>query len=85
MNTKINIAIDGHSSCGKSTIAKAISKRYKMRYIDTGACIETFVCIVLQNNLISKIKLMKHYWKLICQIFLWNLNITRTRKHLKHI
>ena len=39
MNDKINIAIDGYSSCGKSTIAKAISKRYQMRYIDTGLCI----------------------------------------------
>lgn len=34
---KINIALDGHSSCGKSTIAKALAKRLGYTYIDTGA------------------------------------------------
>jgi cytidylate kinase len=34
---KIIIAIDGHSSTGKSTFAKAISKRYGLTYVDTGA------------------------------------------------
>ena len=57
MNAKINIAIDGHSSCGKSTIAKAISKRYQMRYIDTGAMYRAICLYCLQNNLISKYKI----------------------------
>ena len=57
MKTKINIAIDGHSSCGKSTIAKAISKRYQMRYIDTGAMYRAICLYCLQNNLISKNKI----------------------------
>ena len=48
MNDKINIAIDGHSSCGKSTIAKAISKRYSMRYIDTEQCTELFAYTVYE-------------------------------------
>lgn len=34
---RIIIAIDGHSSCGKSTFAKMIAKRYGYKYIDTGA------------------------------------------------
>ena len=34
MSSKINIAIDGHSSCGKSTIAKSIAVKYNMNYID---------------------------------------------------
>jgi len=34
---KINIAIDGYSSCGKSTIAKALAKEFNYIYIDTGA------------------------------------------------
>lgn len=34
---KINIALDGHSSCGKSTIAKALAKRLGYTYVDTGA------------------------------------------------
>ena len=46
MNTKINIIIDGHSSCGKSTIAKAISKRYNMRYIDTGANVQSYLFVL---------------------------------------
>ena len=39
MSLFFNIAIDGHSSCGKSTIAKSIAKKYGMRYIDTELCI----------------------------------------------
>lgn len=31
------IAIDGFSSCGKSTVAKALAKRIGLRYIDSGA------------------------------------------------
>ena len=31
------IAIDGYSSCGKSTVAKAIAKRLRLSYIDSGA------------------------------------------------
>lgn len=34
---KINIAIDGYSSCGKSTLAKDIAKKLNYRYIDSGA------------------------------------------------
>lgn len=34
---KINIAIDGHSSCGKSTIAKALAKKLNYFYVDSGA------------------------------------------------
>ena len=34
---KIIVAIDGHSSCGKSTIAKSLAKHLHYLYIDTGA------------------------------------------------
>ena len=54
MCKKINIAIDGHSSCGKSTIAKSISQKFQMRYIDTGAMYRAITLFCLQNNLISK-------------------------------
>jgi len=37
MATKYSIAIDGHSSSGKSTIAKGLAKLLKYKYIDTGA------------------------------------------------
>jgi cytidylate kinase len=37
MNNKIIVAIDGYSSCGKSTIAKALAKHANYTYVDTGA------------------------------------------------
>ena len=37
MPNKIIVAIDGYSSCGKSTIAKGLAKRLNYIYIDTGA------------------------------------------------
>ena len=54
MCKKINIAIDGHSSCGKSTIAKSISQKFQMRYIDTGAMYRAVTLFCLRNNLISE-------------------------------
>ena len=35
--SRINIAIDGHSSAGKSTMAKSLAKELNYVYIDTGA------------------------------------------------
>lgn len=37
MENKIVVAIDGYSSCGKSTIAKALAKYAGYTYVDTGA------------------------------------------------
>lgn len=37
MVNKIIVAIDGYSSCGKSTIAKALAKHAGYTYVDTGA------------------------------------------------
>ena len=37
MVQKIIVAIDGYSSCGKSTIAKALAKHAGYTYVDTGA------------------------------------------------
>ncbi len=37
MSSKINIAIDGHSSCGKGTLAKNIAKELGYTFIDSGA------------------------------------------------
>ena len=35
--SKITVAIDGYSSCGKSTLAKALAQKLHYNYIDTGA------------------------------------------------
>jgi len=37
VNKKISIAIDGYSSCGKSTLAKALARKLHYNYLDTGA------------------------------------------------
>ena len=50
---RITVAIDGHSSCGKSTMAKALAKRIGYAYIDTGAMYRAVTLFALQNGLIT--------------------------------
>lgn len=54
MSLPFNIAIDGYSSCGKSTIAKSIADRYSMRYIDTGAMYRAITLYCMRNKIIVK-------------------------------
>lgn len=49
----ITIAIDGHSSCGKSTMAKDLAKEIGYIYIDTGAMYRAVTLFAMQNGLIS--------------------------------
>ena len=49
---KIIIAIDGHSSCGKSTFAKAIAARLGYIFIDTGAMYRAVTLYALENGAI---------------------------------
>lgn len=44
------IAIDGYSSCGKSTIAKALAKKLNLPYIDTGAMYRAVTYYFIQHN-----------------------------------
>ena len=53
MSLTFNIAIDGHSSCGKSTIAKSIAQKYGMRYIDTGAMYRAITLYFMRNDIIK--------------------------------
>lgn len=48
---KITIAIDGHSSCGKSTMAKDLAKAIGYVYVDTGAMYRAVTLYALRNNL----------------------------------
>ena len=48
--SKIIIAIDGYSSCGKSTTAKAVAARMGYAYIDTGAMYRAVSLYFHQNN-----------------------------------
>lgn len=50
---RITIAIDGHSSTGKSTMAKALAKRIGYAYVDTGAMYRTVALFALRNKLIK--------------------------------
>ena len=50
----ITIAIDGHSSCGKSTMAKDLAKEIGYIYIDTGAMYRAVTLYSLQHGLITE-------------------------------
>jgi len=53
MNNKINIAVDGFSSCGKSTLAKQLAQHLQYIYLDTGAMYRTVTLYAMNNNIIS--------------------------------
>lgn len=53
MSLPFNIAIDGHSSCGKSTIARSIAEKYGMRYIDTGAMYRAITLYCMRSMIIQ--------------------------------
>ncbi|MGB1206930.1 MAG: (d)CMP kinase [Chitinophagales bacterium] len=50
MNKKIIIAIDGHASCGKSTLAKTIAKNLEYIYLDSGAMYRAVTLYVIENG-----------------------------------
>lgn len=50
--TKINIAIDGFSSCGKSTLAKNLAKHVGYLYLDTGAMYRAVTLYAMNNSYI---------------------------------
>ena len=51
---KITIAIDGYSSCGKSTMAKDLARRIGYVYVDTGAMYRAVTLFALRNNLFNE-------------------------------
>ncbi len=68
-NKRITIAIDGHSSCGKSTMAKALAKRIGYAYIDTGAMYRAVTLYCLKHDMIkgdevNKPRLRRHMPKI---------------------
>jgi cytidylate kinase len=50
MDRKIIIAIDGYSSCGKSTLAKDLATRLEYKYIDTGAMYRAVTFYLLRQK-----------------------------------
>jgi len=54
LSSRFNIAIDGFSSCGKSTLAKALAKRLRLRYIDTGAMYRAIALFACREGLLNE-------------------------------
>ncbi len=52
MDKKITIAVDGFSSCGKSTLAKQLAAKLGYVYIDSGAMYRAVTLYALRNNMI---------------------------------
>jgi cytidylate kinase len=53
----IIIAFDGHSSCGKSTVAKAVAKAINFIYIDSGAMYRAVTLLAMRNEMIKESKI----------------------------
>ena len=53
---KITIAIDGHSSCGKSTMAKDLARTVGYVYVDTGAMYRCVTLYALRNGLFKEVR-----------------------------
>ena len=51
---KITIAIDGHSSCGKSTMAKDLAREVGYVYVDTGAMYRSVTLYALRHGLFNE-------------------------------
>jgi cytidylate kinase len=56
---KIIIAIDGHSSTGKSTLAKQLAKKLGYIYVDSGAMYRAVTLFAIENNYIDENKFDK--------------------------
>jgi len=56
---KIIVAIDGYSSCGKSTIAKALAKHACSTYVDTGAMYRAVALFMLRQNVTEPERIIK--------------------------
>lgn len=50
MSSNIVVAIDGYSSCGKSTLAKALAKKLHFIYVDSGAMYRAVALYFIRNN-----------------------------------
>ncbi|MEX1192841.1 MAG: (d)CMP kinase [Brumimicrobium sp.] len=76
MKNKITIAIDGWSSCGKSTLAKALAKALKYIYVDSGAMYRGVALYALRKGWIYEEQVDKN--KVISNLKNINLNFEST-------
>ncbi len=86
---RLSIAIDGYSSCGKSTIAKDLAKKLNYVYIDTGAMYRAITLYAMEQNLISgdnvDLKTLENHLPKIDINFVFNRKTKVNETYLNHI
>jgi len=50
---RLTIAVDGYSSCGKSTFAKEIARKLNYKYLDSGAMYRAITLLCIKENIIN--------------------------------
>ncbi|HOE38542.1 MAG TPA: (d)CMP kinase [Bacteroidales bacterium] len=78
MNKTIKIAVDGHSSCGKSTLAKDLAKYFGFLYIDTGAMYRAVTLFALRKGVFKNDK--ENYDLLLKNLSEINIEFKQTSK-----
>ena len=83
MAKKITIAIDGWSSCGKSTLAKELAKELGYLYVDSGAMYRAITLYFLRNHVdwTDKAEVKKALNEISLQ-FIYNENSQQSEMHL---
>lgn len=83
---KIIIAIDGHSSCGKSTMAKDLAKAIGYTYVDSGAMYRAVTLFAIRHHIFQGNELdretLKKYLKDIHISFEPNSTTSRSETYL---
>ena len=83
MAKKIIIAIDGWSSCGKSTLAKELAKELGFLYVDSGAMYRAITLYFLRNHIDWTDKAeVKKALKEVSLEFIYNDNSQQSEMHL---
>ena len=80
MSLPFNIAIDGYSSSGKSTLAKKIAEKYSMQYIDTGAMYRAITYYFIKNDIIhdNDVHKLDHHLNQIDIDFSYDVNTEKS-------
>ena len=80
MSLPFNIAIDGYSSSGKSTLAKKIAEKYSMQYIDTGAMYRAITYYFIKNDMIhdNDVHKLDHHLNQIDIDFSYDVNTEKS-------
>jgi len=86
VDKKLTIAIDGFSSCGKSTMAKALAEKLNYTYVDSGAMYRAVTLYCIENKLIDQVgikeKLLKEKLADIQIEFVHNTKTGQADTHL---